>query len=128
MVEAVAAAPTLLSQVGTFMGISVAMQAATAAISIPSQEKRAEETDNAICNQIVSVNKKIDAIQSLRTTLGKDTILNAQTSSMIDSLNTEVSNDINSIKSQKQSSKTRILITIILNIFLLALISIQLFS
>lgn len=112
----------------SLIGISAAMQAASAIISVPGQEKAAEAADNAICKQITSVNNKISAIQTLRSQIGKDTVLNAQTSSMINSLNTEVSNDINYIKTQKKSSRVRLLITIILNIFILAFVSIQLFS
>jgi hypothetical protein len=107
---------------------AVAMQAISAAVSIPKQEIQAEDTANAICKQITAVNGKIQAMQALRDAIGKDTVLNSETSAMINELNTELVNDINSIKTQKKASNTRLMVTIILNIFLLALVAIQLFS
>lgn len=110
------------------LGVAFITQFASAAISEPQREKNAYDQAKDICDQIPIVQGQINDIINLREEIAKSGQVEGDTQSKIIELNSTIQARMNSVVDEQKKFKTRILISLVTNILLVAIIGIFLFS
>jgi hypothetical protein len=109
--------------------IASATQMISAAITGFSSIKDQQDTDNEICKKIDVTNALTSNVQTLINNLATvKTTIDPDIQQDILDLSGKIESEINAMKVEKKKFSTKILITLITNILLVAIVGIMLFS
>jgi len=117
-----------MGELAVAVGVAMATQFLSAAITEPKKETDAYKNAKDICDQIPKVQKQIDDVIDLRTKIATATVLEKDTQQKIIELSTEIKARMNSISEMQGKFKLRILISVIRNIIIVAIMGIFLYS
>jgi len=108
--------------------IAAVFQFIGACISEPKKQQDAYKKAQQICADITIAKKQLIDIISLRTDIANGTIIQGDTETKILELNSEIGKRLDTIKEEQGKFKISYLISIVLNILLISIMSLFLFS
>jgi len=109
-------------------GIAALTQGISSGITSFANIKKEQQADTEICNQITATSNILSQVDALTAKLVSLTAMDEETKNDIIGLNGTISAKIAKMKSEKKTFTTNVLIMIVMNIFLVCLIAIMLFS
>lgn len=109
-------------------GLASLTQGISAVISNSASFKKDQQADADICKQISVTSNILAQVDTLTAKLVSLTAMDDETKNSIITLNSTIAAEIASMKKEKKRFSVKILIMIVMNIVLLAVVAISLFS